>query len=92
MTALAGGYARAGRHADGIKLLEQALEIQKAKAGPNDPGTLSIMTGLAGMHVTYGDLLRGEDKFAEARREYHEALKVKPDDAGAHARLLLPRI
>jgi eukaryotic-like serine/threonine-protein kinase len=84
---LAEGYARVGRHAEAIKLLEQALANQKTKAGSADSGTLSIMTALAGMHVSYGDLLRGEDKFAEARREYHEALKVKPDDARSHARL-----
>ncbi len=87
MADLAAGYARAGRHADDIKLRKQALEIQKAKAGPNDRATRSRINGLAWAHITYGDSLRGQEKFAEARREYHEALKVKPDDARTHARL-----
>jgi eukaryotic-like serine/threonine-protein kinase len=87
MADLAAGYARAGRHADDIKLNEQALEIQKAKAGPNDPATLSKINKLAWAHSTYGDALRGQEKFAEARREYLEALKIKPDHSGARARL-----
>jgi WD40 repeat protein/serine/threonine protein kinase len=87
MTALAGGYDRAGRHADGIKLREQALEIQKAKAGPNDPATLSKVNGLAWAHVSYGDSLRGQAQFAEARREYMVALKISPDDSEVLARL-----
>ena len=86
MTALAGGYARAGRHADGIKLLEQALEIQKAKAGPNDPATLSMINGLGYAHTTYGDSLRGQGQFAEARREYLGALKIKPNDSASRHR------
>jgi eukaryotic-like serine/threonine-protein kinase len=87
MARLAGGYALADRHTDGIKLLEQALEIQKAKSGPDHPSTLSMKTRLAQAHGTYGDILMRQDNYLDARREYHEALKVKPDDAQTHARL-----
>ena len=87
MTALAYGYASVGRHTDAIKELEQALAIQKTRFGADHSETIAMTNELTRMHARYGDLLRGRDHFNEAKREYQEALKIEPEDAGSHAGL-----
>src|SRR5262249_44096841 len=47
MYGLASSYAALGRHAEALKLHEEALGLKKAKLGPDHPDTLRSMNSLA---------------------------------------------
>ena len=63
-----------GRHADALKLREETLALQRAKRGPDDPGTLLSMWGVAESLVKL-------DRGAEAIRIIDECLKRAADKA-----------
>jgi eukaryotic-like serine/threonine-protein kinase len=87
ITSLAWVYADQGRHPEAFNLLKQALLGQRAKTGLNGPDTLERAAQLSQAHVVYGDLLRGQGNYANARSQYEEALAIKPDDMTARSRL-----
>ncbi len=54
MTNLAASFDALDRHADAVKLIEQAVGLQKAKLGPNHSDTLHSMTNLANSYFAIG--------------------------------------
>jgi tetratricopeptide (TPR) repeat protein len=67
MDHLAANYILQGRHAEGLKLLEEVLALRRAKLGPDHPKTLESMINLA---VSYKRLGR----HAEALKLSEEVL------------------
>ncbi len=70
MNSLANSYSALGRHAEALKLNEEALALKKARRGPDDPDTLVSMNNLAN---NYHDLRR----HAEALKLYEEVLALR---------------
>lgn len=54
MINLSNDYDVLGRHADALKLREEALTLQKVKLGLDNPETLRTMTDLAVGYLTAG--------------------------------------
>ena len=74
---LAVSYDALGRHAEALKLNEEALALRKAKLGPDHPDTLASMTSLANSYTALG-------RHAEALKLREETLalmkaKLGPD-------------
>jgi hypothetical protein len=55
MNNLASSYADLGRHADALKLCEEAVALYKATLGPDHPDTLKAMNNLASSYLTVGE-------------------------------------
>jgi tetratricopeptide (TPR) repeat protein len=75
MHGLAGSYVDGGRHAEAIRLQEQALELQKTKLGPDHPDTLRTMFYLAGSYSAVG-------RHAEAIKLREETLALRKAKLG----------
>ena len=59
-----------GRYADAEPLLKQALAIQKAALGPDDPDIAPVMNNLAGIYRELG-------RYADAEALYRQALEIR---------------
>jgi eukaryotic-like serine/threonine-protein kinase len=70
MDNLANAYAALGRHADALKLREEALALERAKLGPDDPDTLGDMNNLATSYISLG-------RNAEALKLLEETLALR---------------
>jgi hypothetical protein len=60
MNNLALSYAQAGRVAEGVKLVEEALTQMRRTIGPEDSRTIKVMKNLANAYLETG---RGDDEF-----------------------------
>ena len=87
MGRLAECYEALGRHADQVELRKEILALVKARSGPDDRETVAWMRLLAMSQAASGDRLRGQGRFAEAEREYRDAMRLKPYEAMARGRL-----
>ena len=77
MNNLATAYRDAGRLNDAVLLFEETLKLQKAKLGPDHPGTLNTMNNLAG---TYLNAQRWAEALTTARECLELRAKKMPDD------------
>ncbi len=83
MNNLASAYLAAGRTAEAIPLLEEALRLQREKLGTDHPNTLSAMSNLANTYLAAG-------RTAEALQLDEKTLRLRREKLGAdHPRTLI---
>src|SRR5262249_60075136 len=70
MTALGLDHADRGQHGEALKHFQKALDLQKAKLGPNDLGTMNTMTLIADSYAALG-------QYAESIARYKETLSLQ---------------
>jgi tetratricopeptide (TPR) repeat protein len=83
MDNLAKSYTALGRHGDALKLLEERLEIQKAKLGPDHADTLSTMNSVLSSYEALGP-----EKLDEVIDKYRAAYHPEPNSSFARNQLV----
>jgi TonB family protein len=68
----------AGRSADAIPVIEEAVKIRQARSGGDDSDIAVLLGALAVLHENAGDLIRADDRYTSAIRAFDAAITRAP--------------